>query len=165
MSINFQISVFFYVGTNGLNICLTCLETSSFRHRFHHVSMFFNVLDFLNAPKRDLTCANDSFHREDFGSFRGFSVRPFCVELRPFHSANRKLAQILYINFMISRHKDLRINFVFMFLTCTLMRNRVKIYKIIQNIRFDVCKAYYNEDTRQQRKSKVDVGNKYGMAV
>ena len=63
-------------------------------------------IDFSNAPKRDLTYANDSFHREDSGSFRFFSVRPFCVELRPFHSVNRKLTPILYINSMISRHKE-----------------------------------------------------------
>ena len=36
---------------------------------------------------------------------------------------------------------------------------------IQKTIWFYVCNAYYNENTRQKRKSKVDVGNKYDIAV
>ena len=46
------------------------------------------------------------------------------------------------------------------------MISRVKVCKTIQKtIWFYVCNAHYNENTCQTRKSKVDVGNKYGTAV
>ena len=106
------------------------IKISAYSQQF---SMISNVLALHNAPKRALLCAHDSFHREDYCSFRGFAVRPFCVDLRPFHSENRNLLPMLYITFeydlcyCIQVVKAPYFIFAFMLFARILMTNRVEV--------------------------------------